>query len=253
MNRLVLTCAAACTLLIAACGRSEIVVQAQVEGPDGQPIALRDLPFRAVPFDRDAIFDSLRAAYGEPEPQIPADLMSLRDSMAQYQEEWRIAETRWGVGRDSLQKLSQALRGMNPASGQYVVMFREFNELEPQVTALQRQSEQAFQRFQNLQNRYTNTAQDLRLQIDAWGDAAFADVERIMAARERDLRRPMVFDTTDANGLQRTRLSPGEWWIYAHYDLPFEELYWNVPVTVARGEPTRVQLTRETAQVRPKL
>ena len=65
--------------------------------------------------------------------------------------------------------------------------------------------------------------------------------------------RPQVYDTTDANGIARmTGLSSGEYWIHARYDLPFEELYWNVPVTVG-GEPVQVQLTRQTAQVRPKL
>lgn len=253
MNRLVLTCAAACMLLLSACGSSDVIVQAQIEGPEGQPIPLAELPFRAVPYDRDLIFDSLKAAYAEPEPTIPADLMTLRDSMVQYQEQWRSAETRWGVGRDSLQKLNQAMQGMSRASGQYMVLYRETNELFDEVAQLERTMQQAFQRFQSVQTRYTTTAQELQLQIDAWGDAAYSDVERIMAARERELRRGTVFDTTDANGLKRTKLTPGEWWIYARYDLPFEELYWNVPVTVARGEPVRVQLTRETAQIRPKL
>jgi hypothetical protein len=74
---------------VAACGRTEVVVQGQLEGAEGQPIALRDLPFRMLPYDRDAIFDSLRAAYREPEPEIPADLMMLQDSIAQAQEQWR--------------------------------------------------------------------------------------------------------------------------------------------------------------------
>jgi hypothetical protein len=97
MSRQVLTVMVAAGLLLAACGGTEVVVQAQIEGQDG-PVALRDLPVRAVPYDRDAIFDSLRAAYTEPEPEIPQELMVLQDSIARAQEEWRVAETRWGAG-----------------------------------------------------------------------------------------------------------------------------------------------------------
>ena len=47
--------------------------------------------------------------------------------------------------------------------------------------------------------------------------------------------------------------TPGEWWVHARHDLPFQELYWNIPITVERGDPLPVQLTEATAQMRPKL
>ena len=37
------------------------------------------------------------------------------------------------------------------------------------------------------------------------------------------------------------------------HDLPYTELYWNIPVEVQRGEPVQVKLTRETAEIRRKL
>lgn len=252
MNRLVLTAMIAGTAILAACGRTEVVVQAQVEGPDG-PIALRDLPIRALPYDRDAIFDSLRAEYSEAEPEIPADLMVLQDSIARAQEQWRVAETRWGVGRDSLRGLRERMDGLSPASGQYIALFNQFNALEGQVRAAEGQMNQEFQRFQALQNRFTARAQEIKLARDQWADAAYADIDRIIAARVRELRREERADTTDGNGLGRIRVGSGRWWVYARYDLPFEELYWNVPVDVARGEQVEVSLTRETAEVRPKL
>lgn len=252
MNRLVLTVVVAGTAILAACGRTEVVVQAQLEGQDG-PIPLRDLPIRALPYDRDAIFDSLRAEYAEPEPEIPRDIMVLQDSIARAQEEWRVAETRWGVGRDSLRALRSEMDRLSPASGQYIALFNRFNALEGQVRNAENQMNQAFQRFQSLQNRFTAQAQEIRLARDQWADAAYADVDRIISARLRELRREERADTTNGNGIGRIRVGSGRWWIYARYDLPFEELYWNVPVDVARGEQEEVHLTRETAEVRPKL
>ena len=86
-----------------------------------------------------------------------------------------------------------------------------------------------------------------------WGDVAFADADIALAERLKAARRPEAADTTDANGLARlTGLKSGQWWIHARYELPFAELYWNIPVTV-EGDEVQVQLTRDTAEVRPKL
>jgi hypothetical protein len=46
-------------------------------------------------------------------------------------------------------------------------------------------------------------------------------------------------------------LRSGNWWIHARYDLPYAELYWNVPIE--KDGEVQLQLTRENAEVRPKL
>jgi hypothetical protein len=240
-------------VVLVACSGNEVIVQAHNTDAQGQAVPLRGLPVRALPYDRDAIFDSLRRAYSEPEPQIPSDLMALRDSIVQYREEWRTAETRWGIMRDSLKKLSDQLQRLNRASGQYVVMFREFNALDPQVAALQRQSQQAFQRFTALQNRAASRQAEIRQQREQWADAAYADVDRVIEARLKELRLEERADTTDDNGIGSFRgLKKGDWWIHARYDLPNDELVWNVPLQVTGGR-LQVQLTPQNAQVRPKL
>jgi hypothetical protein len=254
MNRLVLTVVLACSTVLVACGRTEVLVQGQVAMEEGQAAALSNLPFRILPYDRDAIFDSLRAAYPQPEPEVPEDLQLLQDSIARAQTEWTAATARWNAMRDSLLRMNTRLQGLSRASGEYVVLFREVNALHDAEAAAQRQMDQSFERFTALSNRYTGQAQDVRLARDQWEDAAYADVDRVIALRLRELRREPVADTLDANGVRRVRgLRTGEWWVTAHYDLPFEELYWNIPITVTRGEPVQVQLTRQTAEVRPRL
>ncbi len=47
--------------------------------------------------------------------------------------------------------------------------------------------------------------------------------------------------------------SPGDWWVHAFYEEAYSELYWNIPITVVRGDPFPVRLTRATAEVRPIL
>jgi hypothetical protein len=254
MNRLLLTVVLAGSAALAACGRTEVVVQGQVQTEEGQATALSNLPLRILPYDRDAIFDSLRAAYAEPEPEVPTDLIQLRDSIAVANAEWTASTARWNMLRDSLQRSNQRLAGLSRASGEYRVVFNEVSDLFDQEAAAQRQMNQSFDRFQGLQDRYSTRAQEIRLAREQWEDAAYNDFERVVALRLRELRMEPAADTLDANGVARVRgLRSGDWWITARYDLPFEELYWNIPITVGRGDQVQVQLTRQTAEVRPKL
>lgn len=253
MKRLVMTFALAGTAVLTACGGGEVVVQGQVQNAEGQVRALRDLPVELLPYDRDAVFDSLENAYATPMPAIPAALASLQDSISRAQTEWSEAEAVWAAGRDSLQQLRRGMDALNPMSPQYRVLFGQFNELEGQVNAADRTKQAAFARFNQLQQRYNSAADSIQLLRDQWADAAFADVDEALMAREDASGRLPMADTTDANGTVRfTGVKAGQWWVHARYELPFEELYWNIPVEVG-GDPTQVQLTRETAQVRPKL
>ena len=65
----------------------------------------------------------------------------------------------------------------------------------------------------------------------------------------------LAVDTTDASGVARgnLRVAPGQYWVHARYELPYTELYWNVPIDVVRGEPIQVRLTRENAEERISL
>ncbi|HEX6309565.1 MAG TPA: hypothetical protein VFZ69_15315 [Longimicrobiales bacterium] len=254
MKRLVLMAAVAGTATLAACGGGDVVVQAYHQPEGGQPTAITDLPVRALPYDRDVMFDSLATAYGTPEPEIPADLAALRDSINAAQQQWSTMNARWGTARDSLLSIRQQMdRIGNRASGQYVALFRLFTTMEGQERSSKQASDQAFNRFQSLQSRYNTRAEEIRLAREQWADAAYADIDRIRTARLRELRLEEAADTTDESGVAVFRgLRAGQWWIHARYDLPFEELYWNVPIDVT-GEGQQIQLTRENAQVRPKL
>ena len=93
--------------------------------------------------------------------------------------------------------------------------------------------------------------QGLRLfRLDFLGGA-----ERVFLAKRQASGLDEATDTTDAMGVARTHLQvkPGQYWVYARYELVYTELYWNVMITVERGEPIQVRLTRENADERIKL
>jgi hypothetical protein len=254
MNRVMLTAVVAAGMVLAGCGGSEIAVRAQIEATaDGEPLALRDLPVRILPYDRDVIFDSLRAAYPEPQPEIPPALQQLEAQISAAQEQWQAAEQRWIMVRDSLQRMSRRMQGMNRQSGEYLLLFREFQALEGQESGLRRESEQAFARFTELQQQYSGQADEIRVARETWAEDAYAKVDSIIGARLRVLRREERADTTGSGGTVRIRVPAGQWWVHARYDLPYQELYWNIPVEVPRGEQVMVELTRQNAELRPKL
>ena len=121
------------------------------------------------------------------------------------------------------------------------------------VQRLERQNTTAFSRFDQLQKELVVQSQAVKLRRDEWADEAFAPVDSIFGALIKQTGREIVEDTTDATGIARVVVKPGKWWVHARYDLPYTELYWNIPVEVQRGEPVQVKLTRETAEIRRKL
>ena len=95
-------------------------------------------------------------------------------------------------------------------------------------------------------------AEQTRALREQWADEAFAEVGVVMSLREQASGLATLYDTTDASGVAEFEARAGDYWVTARYELPYTELYWNVPFTVG-SEPAQVRLTRENATVRPNL
>jgi hypothetical protein len=260
MRRVVLTMVAATVAATAAaCGGADVTVLAQLEAvatgdeeARGRPLPA--LPVRLLPYDRDALFDSLAQAHPVPEPQIPDTVFAIQTQVGERYREWQQALGRWGVLRDSLDTISRRMQQMSRGSGEYLVLFRDFNDLADEVDALERRSNQAFREFESLQTRLTQSAREIQLERELWADEAFAPVDSIIQARLDQRGGQEQADTTTAQGVARFRnVRSGRWWVYTRFDRPFDELYWNVPIDVNRGDEIEIRLTEENAEVRQKL
>ena len=75
MKRLLLMAACAAA---AGCSDSKVVVHASL-AENGEPVA--DLPVWVLPYDRQALMDSLAEEAGEPEPAIPAPLVTQLEGL----------------------------------------------------------------------------------------------------------------------------------------------------------------------------
>ena len=243
--------------LLSACGPTQVVVTAEIaqndQSQDAEPRALGDLEIRLFPYDRDAIFDSLTAVAARPEPPIPDSVLAAQNQVAESQQTWRDAEARWNTLRDTLRTLSDELDQMNRQQGQYRVLYNEFQDMEDEYADVEDERDAAFEAFTSLQGASLAAAQEIRLLRETWADEAYAEVGVAMTAHERASGLQVLADTTDANGIAEFEADAGDYWVTARYELPYTELYWNISITVVRGEPLQVRLMRDNASSRPKL
>lgn len=245
-------------LAAAACGPSELVVTVEIDAPnpDGEGTvtrALSDLEVQLLPYDRDAVFDSMATAFGTPEPPIPQDLLDAREQVREAQEEWQSAQNRWNTIRDTLVKLNDAMEGYSRGEARYVALFREWQDFDGELGGVERKMERAFDRFNDLQKGTIRQADSVRIMRENWSDEAFSGIGEVFLAKQRASGLKVVVDTTDATGVARIQAKAGSYWIHARYDLPYTELYWNVPVTLEGREPQEIHLTRANAKARIKL
>ena len=246
------------TALLSACGPTQVVVTAEIGADDpsqaSEARALSDLEIRMFPYNRDAIFDSMTAAAQTPEPAIPDSVLDAQNQVAAAQQAWRGSEARWNLLRDTLQTLSEELEQLSRGQAQYRLLFRDFQDLEDEYSSVERERDGAFENFTGLQAASMAAAEETRLLREAWADEAFVEVGAAMALHERASGLSTLWDTTDASGIaDGFEAGEGDYWVTARYELPYTELYWNVPITVVGGEPQQVRLSRENASVRPKL
>jgi hypothetical protein len=245
-------------LFTTACGPEQVAITVEIEVPDPDSegtmsAALGDLELQIAPFNRDLIFDSLEAAFPTPEPEPPADLLAAQEEIAAAEADWRQAEDTWASARERQIQITQEMEGLNPAESRYLELYREFQELEGRVSRAERQKDQAFEVYTGLQEGFIVRKDSMQIVKDQWADEAFADYFLVVEAKLIEAGREMVVDTTDANGTALVDLPPGQGWVHARFMEAWSELYWNEPITVERGDPKPVWLTRENAKVRPIL
>jgi hypothetical protein len=255
MKRSISSSFALFSILLGGCGPAELIVTAEVEVIDpetGSPVVrpVDDVELQLLPFDRDAIFDSLTAAAATPEPQLPAALQVARDSIVQAQGEWREFESRWLALRERLEQISAELEQYNPAEAQYRVLFNEFNDVEAEYANAERTKDAAFEQFDRLQQETFSELEEFRAVLGGWEDQAFGPFLEVAAAKVQASGMDVLVDTTDATGRADFQPNPGQWWIYGRYPFATEELYWNVPLTLERGGPVELRLNEDNAQVR---
>jgi hypothetical protein len=243
-----------------ACGPAEVVVTMEIEidNPDGEGRVVRpisDVVVQLLPYDRDAVFDSLQNAFPTPEPEVPQALLDAREQVAQAQARWQSTERRWNNLRDTLQKITATMEQYSRGEARYVALFNEFRDFDAQLSRVERETQEAFTQFTALQEGTIRQSDSIRILQENWADEAFAEAGVVFLAKQRASGLQTAVDTTDASGVARNNMKvrPGQYWLHARYPMGYTELYWNLPITVERGDPVQILLNRANAQERIRL
>jgi hypothetical protein len=243
-------------LILWGCGQPKLVVEAVLVDSAGERTVLTDLPVRLLPYNRGAIFDSLRAAFGTPEPAIPADVLANLRRAQEARAAWREAERRWTGLRDSVQVVQEQLQRAESANQRESAGYAESSALRGRLIVAEREADgrrqAAFMAFGQARREMGPRADSIRLERERWATAAYAAFGEVAATKLRESGRAEIADTTDAQGIARLSAPEGEWWLYGRYALPYEELYWNLPIRV-EGDSASVRIDQGNAEVRAAL
>lgn len=234
--------AAGFLLAVTACSRDEsaVIVRAQLHE---EPVT--GLTVHAYPFDPDRILDSLAAVAAAPRPQFPELARELAAYEPANDTRLREASRPWLALRDTVAALSDSLNGMDRRSPAYGRMYERFRQLYARLAQRAAERDAALREVNGDHVDLARRAQAAAESLRVWEHETFAAyAEAAQTALQRSGH--TVLDTsTDEAGEVQLELPPGNWWLVARWadpHNPFQEYYWNVPLTSSGWLPLWVPL-----------
>jgi hypothetical protein len=215
------------------CGGDASPVLVRASLGHGEPVT--GLEITALPFDAEAVLDSLADAAPTPRPTFRA----LEAELAAYRspEDDRLAEASipWLALHDSVSRLADSLNGMDRRGATYARMYARFRQLYARLQQRATERDRALEELRGEDVTLARRAQAASEELRTWERDAYSAYPQI-AAEALDRRGvEFVRATAAEDGTLHLELPPGEWWIVARLadpENPFQEYYWNVPLTV---------------------
>lgn len=237
----------AIALLGAGC-EQDTRVAVEVSWEDDGPVA--DLAITALPFDPDALLDSLAAGADAPAPTFPALEAEMRDYHRPDPDPYEEINRPWLALRDTVRLLADSLIERDRTDPGYTADYERFRALYARLAERAGERDRALRNVNGdhlaLARRAAAAADSLR----AWEYQAYAGYPDAAAAAVVHSGRSVVEGTTDRHGRLTLRVQPGRWWLVARAAdpaNPFLEYYWNVSVTATRVVPVRLPLSSGNA------
>jgi len=233
---------------LAACAEGDLAVRLSLHDEE-----LRGVQVAAIPFDPDAILDSLAGTANDPSPTfkaLEAALFAFEPSddaaLAAINEPWLDL-------RDSVAALSESLQAMDRADPAYAVAYEEFRALYAEFTRKTAQRGRELSALDGNAVKLARWAQAAADTLRTWERIVYAAYDSLAAAALTASGRDAHTLTTETHGEAHVTLEPGMWWLVvrrADTENPFLEYYWNVPVQVNGLVPTVLTLTEHHALLR---
>lgn len=243
--------AALLSFLCVACGSEAPSVRFQAELPAEGPVVT--LAIALLPFDPQAILDSLAEASATPEPVFET-LMTELEAYAPPNEDVLVASAApWQALRDSLTTIADSLNTVSSGSPEYRRLFRRFRRMQPRLAVLAAERDSILDGLIGAHRALAKRAQIAAKALREWEETAFASYESLATAALEQSGREALTIRTDSSGTAHADLEPGPWWAVARSpdpSNPYFEYSWNVGFTVTGWLPVHVPLRDANARHR---
>lgn len=233
---------------LAACVEGDLSVRLSLHQEE-----LRGVQVAAIPFDPDAILDSLAETAIDPSPTFSA----LEEALFAFEpsDDTALATINepWLALRDSVAALSESLQAMDRADPAYAVAYEQFRVLYAEFTRRTAQRDRELSALDGNAVKLARWAQAAADTLRTWERIVYAAYDSLASAALTASGREAHTFTTEANGEAHVTLEPGMWWLVVRRGdtaNPFLEYYWNVPVQVNGLVPTVLPLTESHARLR---
>lgn len=231
-----------------ACAEGDLTVRLSLdhEGLSGVQIA-------AVPFDPEAILDSLAVNTADPQPTfavLEAELFAFEPS---DDEALAAINEPWLALRDSVADLSESLQAMDRAGAAYAAAYERFRTQYAAFTLRTAQRDRELSTLDGNAVELARWAQAAADTLRTWERRVYAPYDSLASAALAASGKEAHALTTDAQGTVHVTLEPGTWWLVvrrADTENPFLEYYWNARVRVNGLVPTVFPLTERHARRR---
>jgi hypothetical protein len=154
--------------------------------------------------------------------------------------------------RDSVLRLSAALRRMDRNAPGYREAYSRFRDLYARYSSREAARDNATRRTGTAERRLADQASRAADSVRAWEREAYRDFPRLAQERAGRTGRAPERISTDSSGRAALHLAAGDWWLSARLAdpaNPFLEYSWNVGFTTA-GLPFGVPLSPANAVTR---
>jgi len=233
---------------LAACTEGDLSVRLSLHHEE-----LRGVQVAAIPFDPDAILDSLAGIAVDPSPTFSA----LEEALFAFEPSNDTAlaaiNEPWLALRDSAATLSESLQAMDRAGPAYAAAYEQFRALYAEFTRRTAQRDRELSALDGNAVKLARWAQAAADTLRTWERTAYAAYDSLASAALTASGGEAHTLTTEMDGEAHVTLEPGMWWLVvrrADTENPFLEYYWNVPVQVNGLVPTVLTLTEHHALLR---
>ncbi len=235
---LVLLAGLTLALVVTGCSKdTKVVITVKYETVAGLEAA-SNVKFNLLPFDVNAVKDSLRAANNPPPEPSREQLLALRGEYEavngeynDHLEEYRVAESEVKDIKDIRSKA-------------YEKAYKRYTDAKVRNKELNEKREEARTRYIEVKKAYDK-------ELESWEGIAYKGFDEVVSKvrEERGITEDYLIKT-DKEGVGRVVVPGGKWWLNGkerHPDKRYTWLIWNVPVT-ATGGILEIGLTQNEAE-----